>query len=103
MLRRLLDKILESAPYKRYMENSESTFAADCELWIQLFRNVIIESDELAEAMESMSVYWNDDLAIMGSFALKTIKAYAKRRRTSGATVAKIQRRGRPTFRTAPF
>lgn len=77
MLRRLLDKILESAPYKRYMENSESTFAADCELWIQLFRNVIIESDELAEAMESMSVYWNDDLAIMGSFALKTIKAYA--------------------------
>ncbi len=59
------------------MESKETSFAADCELWIHLFKNVILESDELAEAMESMSVYWNDDLAIMGSFALKTIKSYA--------------------------
>ena len=77
MLRRLLDKIIESPAYNNYMESKETSFAADCELWIHLFKNVILESDELAEAMESMSVYWNDDLAIMGSFALKTIKSYA--------------------------
>lgn len=77
MLRRLLDKIIESPAYNNYMESKESSFAADCELWIHLFKNIILESDELAEAMESMSVYWNDDLAIMGSFALKTIKSYA--------------------------
>ena len=77
MLRRLLDKIMESPAYNEYMASKDSSFAADCELWIRLFRNVIIDSDELAEALESMSVYWNDDLAIMGSFALKTIKTYA--------------------------
>ncbi len=77
MLRRLLEKILNSPAYNEYMNSSDSSFAADCELWIRLFRNIILDSDELVEAMESMSVYWNDDLAIMGSFALKTIKTYA--------------------------
>jgi len=77
MLRHLLDKIIESPAYNSYMKSKETSFAADCELWIHLFKNIILESDELAEAMESMSVYWNDDLTIMGSFALKTIKTYA--------------------------
>ncbi len=77
MLRHLLDKIMESQAYTSYMETKETSFAADCELWINLFRNIILESDELAEAMEAMSVYWNDDLSIMGSFTLKTIKTYA--------------------------
>lgn len=86
MLRRLLDKIIESPAYNNYMESKETSFAADCELWIHLFKNVILESDELAEAMESMSVYWNDDLAIMGSFALKTIKSYA----TAGGTQVRL-------------
>lgn len=77
MLRRLLEKILNSPAYNDYMNSPDSSFASDCELWIRLFRNIILDSDELIETMESMSVYWNDDLAIMGSFALKTIKTYA--------------------------
>lgn len=76
-LRRLLSKILESEAYKKYMALPEADFAADCELWTSLFKTVIIESDELAEALESQSVYWNDDVTIMGSFVLKTIKIFA--------------------------
>ena len=56
----------------------ESTdFARDCELWRTLLRTVVFPSDALAEALESRSVYWNDDLAIMGTFVLKTIKHFA--------------------------
>lgn len=77
MLRHLLDRILESKIYEKYVAKKEPTFADDCNLWIDLLKNIIFESDELAEAMEAMSVYWNDDLTIMGSFALKTIKNYA--------------------------
>ncbi len=75
-LRRLLDHILASDIYRKYMEAPTTDFKADCELWLQLMRNIIIESDELAEALETRSIYWNDDLVIMGSFVLKTIKAY---------------------------
>lgn len=76
-LRRILDKILESDIYKDYMAAPATDFAADCELWYSLFKNIIVESDDLAESLESQSVYWNDDLTIMGSFVLKTIKQFA--------------------------
>ena len=74
-LRRILDKILESDIYKDYMAAPATDFAADYELWYSLFKNIIVESDDLAESLESQSVYWNDDLTIMGSFVLKTINA----------------------------
>lgn len=76
-LRRLLDKIMSSDIYKEYMADPVSDLAKDCEVWYALFKNVIADSDELAEAMETQSVYWNDDLAIMGSFVLKTIRRFA--------------------------
>lgn len=63
-----------SAPYKEYMAKESVSRADDCELWRALFKSVILPSDELAEALESKSVYWNDDLDIMGTFVLKTIK-----------------------------
>ena len=37
-------------------------------------RKVIFPSDDLAEVLEGLSVYWNDDLNVMDSFVLKTIK-----------------------------
>ena len=76
-LRHLLDKIMESEIYKAYMADPVSDMEKDCELWYSLFKNVIADSDELAEALESQSVFWNDDLAIMGSFVLKTIRRFA--------------------------
>lgn len=77
MVKDLLDKIKESEAYKKYMAMEESTFAEDCELWRNLLRNVIFPSDALAEVLESKSVYWNDDLTIMGTFVLKTVKHFA--------------------------
>lgn len=78
MLRRLLDRILASETYKKYMAAPKQTWEGDCDLWLQLMRNVIIDSDELAEELENKSIYWNDDLNIMGSFVIKTTKAYAQ-------------------------
>ena len=77
MLKDLLDKIKESEAYRQYMEDDEPTFAKDCEFWRTTLRTVVFPSDSLAEAMEQRSVYWNDDLAIMGTFVLKTIKHFA--------------------------
>lgn len=74
LTKKLLDLILVSAPYKEYMAKESVSRADDCELWRALFKSVILPSDELAEALESKSVYWNDDLDIMGTFVLKTIK-----------------------------
>lgn len=77
MLKDILEKIKESETYRNYMAEEETTFAKDCELWRTLLRTVVFPSDALAEALEQRSVYWNDDLAIMGTFVLKTIKHFA--------------------------
>ncbi|MDE6438726.1 MAG: transcription antitermination protein NusB, partial [Muribaculaceae bacterium] len=77
MLKDILEKIKMSEAYRNYMKEESTDFAADCELWRTLLRTVVFPSDALAEAMESRSVYWNDDLAIMGTFVLKTIKHFA--------------------------
>lgn len=77
LVRDLLDSIVSSETYREYMEGGEPTFADDCEFWRQVLRNIILPSDDLAEALEAKSVYWNDDLEIMGTFVAKTIKQWA--------------------------
>lgn len=77
MLKELMDKIRESEIYRKYMEAEETDYTTDCELWRTLMRTVILPSDTLAEALETKSVYWNDDLTIMGTFVLKSIKHFA--------------------------
>lgn len=74
LTRKLLDLVVNSNIYKEYMAKESVTRADDCELWRALLKSVILPSDELAETLESKSVYWNDDLEIMGTFVLKTIK-----------------------------
>lgn len=73
-VKRMLDDILASEIYKEYMEAPTTDRAADCEFWRSVMRNILLPSDALAEMLENSSVYWNDDLEIMGTFALKTIR-----------------------------
>lgn len=70
----LLDKITASELYAEYMAQPAGGFAADAAFWREVMRTIIVPSDELAEALEAKSVYWNDDLAIMSTFVLKTIR-----------------------------
>lgn len=72
----LLDKILHSEVYEKYMSDNEDSLAHDCELWKQLFKQVILTDDDFAQLLENKSVYWNDDLEIMGTFAIKTIRRF---------------------------
>jgi N utilization substance protein B len=70
----LLEKITASDTYNEYMADAKRSFAKDCEFWRTIMKNIILPSEELAETLEDKSVYWNDDISIMGTFVLKTIK-----------------------------
>lgn len=74
----LLSEVLASDIYQEYMASKgEKTLEEDATLWRNLYKNVILPSDALAEALESKSIYWNDDLQEMGTFVLKTIRRMA--------------------------
>ena len=59
------------------MEMESTDRAQDCEFWRKVMKSIILPSDSLIEILENGSIYWNDDLEIMGTFALKTIKQTA--------------------------
>jgi len=74
-LKLILNKIQSSTIYQEYMHTAGSDLDADCNLWRQLFRRVLIDDDDLLEELENQSVYWTcDDLEFMGQFVIKTIK-----------------------------
>lgn len=77
LVKELLDNILKSEIYSNYMSDKQSDFQSDCEFWRDIFKDVIIPSDAMAEALESRSVYWNDDVNIVGTFVLKTLRRTA--------------------------
>jgi len=77
LIKELLDAVRQSDTYKEYMEADTVSYQDDCEFWRRVLKNVIFPADVLAEGMENKSVYWNDDLAVMGTFTLKTIKQMA--------------------------
>lgn len=75
-IREMLDAIKQSEIYREYMEAPSTDLKRDCEFWREVFRQIILPSDALAEALESESVYWNDDLEIVGDFVLKTVRRF---------------------------
>ena len=54
----------------------KTDFKSDCHVWRELLKNVVLPDDDLSEELEARSVYWNDDLEIVGQFAVKTIKRF---------------------------
>lgn len=74
LVKHLLDKIKGSQLYAGYMQGGEPTFADDCQFWRAVMKNIVLPDEDLAEALEAKSVFWNDDLDIMGTFVLKTIR-----------------------------
>lgn len=73
----LLNDIKASQAYQQYMDSFRDDLEEDCDFWRGVFRNIILPGDALAEALESKSVYWNDDVHIIGTFVLKTIRKIA--------------------------
>ena len=74
LMESLLRSVLDSDIYKEYMEHPECGMAEDAELWKELFRKVIFDNTALLEWLEETSVFWNDDIDIIGTFVIKTLR-----------------------------
>ena len=72
-IRSTLNKIIQSDFYNDYL-NSDDNFESDRNFWITIFKNLILNDEELYEVLEGQSIYWNDDLEVIGAFVLKTVK-----------------------------
>ncbi len=76
MLESILDEILESDIYKDYMDFPATDFQTDCEFWRNVFKHIVLHNEDFLDVLEMESVFWNDDLEIIGTFVLKTFKRF---------------------------
>lgn len=76
LLESLLKEILDSDIYADYMDFPATDFYTDCEFWRNIYKHIIFHNEDFLEALEMESVFWNDDLEIIGTFVLKTIKRF---------------------------
>lgn len=60
------------------MDSSDDSYENDCEFWKKALRALICTDEELTELLEQKSLYWNDDLEIITTFVLKTIKQFSE-------------------------
>jgi len=72
----LLERILSSDTYSDYINSGISGYDADREFWRKTFKTMIHCDEKLDDILEDESLYWNDDIEIIQSFVLKTIKKF---------------------------
>lgn len=76
LLDSLLKEIMNSEIYDDYMNFPVTDFHTDCEFWRNVYKHIIFNNEDFLDTLETKSVYWNDDLDIIGTFLLKTLKKY---------------------------
>lgn len=73
----LYEIIQSSEFYQNYMNAPETSYEADQELWRKIFKAILQKNEDLPEVLEEQSIYWNDDLDIILTFVMKTIKRFS--------------------------
>lgn len=74
-----LDRILKSDLYAEYIAVEGNNYEEDCKFWHSVMKDIILKDEDLLETLEAKSVYWNDDMATVGSFVLKTLKLFEQK------------------------
>lgn len=76
-VKNLLDEILVSDVYADYSTRTKTEYADDREFWRKTFKQFIYNNAKLDEILEDESIFWNDDVEIVQTFVLKTIKQFS--------------------------
>src|SRR5690554_6005166 len=78
LVRRLLKLISETEEYQVYMSAEETSYNADKEIIVRLFKRHIINHELLQFFFEEKSIFWIDDLDLVASMVLKTFKSFSE-------------------------
>lgn len=83
LLRKLYDSIRGKEWYNEYMASPEASLEEDVALFIHIFEEEFVDNADLADILEDLSIYWNDDLAYALTYCCRTLEGFAKGERWS--------------------
>lgn len=76
LVRKLYLSLLDQDFYKEYMDAAQNGYADDRKLVEDIFKYLILYSEDIESLLEEQSIYWNDDLDFVVSMILKTFKKF---------------------------
>lgn len=74
LLRKIFRSMIEGEDYLAYMAAEERGFRHDREFLIRMFRKDMIQNELFEDSLEEQSIFWNDDLDLVASMVIKTVK-----------------------------
>lgn len=76
IIKELYEEIIASSYYSDYMAAEENDYQADKDIWRKIFKKIVLMNEELDSSIEDQSIFWTDDMEIVISFVIKTIKRF---------------------------
>ncbi len=77
-LKKVMTSVASKEYFAEYMASPDTSLKEDCELFIRIFEEEFIDSQELEQILEEKSIYWNDDLGYSLTWCCKTLKTLGK-------------------------
>lgn len=75
LVKKIFKELIETEDYKEYMASEERGFDHDREYILRFFKRHIINVELLHDFFEEKSIFWNDDLDIISSMTIKSLKS----------------------------
>ena len=72
----LFEEIAATDFYVEYMNAPSVDYTADKDVWRKIFKKIILQSEELDDSIQDQNIYWTDDIEMVVSFIIKTIKRF---------------------------
>jgi len=72
----LFDEIVTTDFYAEYMNAPTVDYVSDKDIWRKIFKKIILQSEDLDDSIQDQNIYWTDDIEMVVSFILKTIKRF---------------------------
>ena len=78
LLRNLYDSIRSKDYFKEYLAAGPNTLKDDAALWVRIFEEEFVDNDDLADILEDLSIWWNDDLAYSLTWCCRTVESLGR-------------------------
>jgi N utilization substance protein B len=76
VVKEIYEEIIITDFYAEYMSIQKSDYEDDKNIWKKIYKKIILQNEELDCSLEEQSIYWVDDVELVISFILKTIKRF---------------------------
>ncbi len=82
-LKKILASVVSKDYYAAYMQAPQSSLKDDCRLFRHIFEEEFADNEDLEKILESMSIYWGEDLPYALTFVCRTLDSLGKGERWS--------------------